>query len=327
MKNLEEMKNNIIFQIYNDEKIVDKKELFDYVKELYNEHINSINCDNDQYKNVEDNRFLDEKKIIKANEIGYTIDGKEHCRVGSCIRNTFFNINNSIGLPISSSEIDLYERNQLIKKQFIDKLKFVQIYEEPKNIIVSQKNLSIQSTEDGFIYDAKKNNIYALLIKPINDSAFAVKNVLAPTYENLKSDLMPVHIPEIIVNMLILQKPIKIVYIGKNNPDFIVSFDCGINKQKLTVNNERREYLDISYVSTDMKELNHALETNIVPPRKYKNIILSKEEAVEMFELKMITNRELNDIINLKESYLDFHCTNCKYKNICDSISEGWSKL
>ena len=320
------MENNILTQIYNDQKITEKKTLFEYVKILCDEEMNTINnkLKEEKYKNAEDDRYLDENKIFKANEFSYCFDGKDLLRVGNCIRKLFFQINNTIGLPREIEEKELYERNRLIINQWIDKLSFLKIYEEPKNEIIEQFNIQIQSTENGFIYDPSKNIKYALMIKPVNDTSFSILNTIWP--QSLEPTILPIHIPEVILNLLILKKPIKVLYVGKNNCGKIQEFNIGISKQKLTINRVVQDHININYIFEDLKETSFAFTNNVIPPQKYKEVIIDPADAYKLSELNIVNNKESALLANGKP-YRYWQCNDCRYKNTCNSISKDWTKI
>lgn len=325
---MENMENNILTQIYNDPKNLEPKELFEYVQDLYTEYINSINNEigENSYKNAEDSRMLDEEKILKANEFGMSISNNELFRTGSCIRKVYFQLNGAIGENRKIDDVEIEERNKLIIEQWLRKLEFLKILAKPEHKVASENGLRIQSTENGFIYDARKGMTYALLIKPVNDTAFSIRDRLFPSFPNMKPDILNSHVPEIIVNMLILKQPVKILYVGKNNPSLVREFDCGISNRLLTVNGEIKENINVLSVCEDIKQLNYALEEKVIPPRKYKEYTgISQEETADLLNLNFINKREMTEILNGKP-YLNFYCSSCRYKNICNSISEDWFK-
>lgn len=325
---IENMENNILTQIYNDPKNEDKKGLFEYVKILCDKYANTINneINENKYKNVEDGRMLDKDKVFKASEFGMYIKNKELLRIGGCIRKIYFQLTGAIGLPREIEEIELYERNKLVVKQWLNKLDYLKIIKEPEHKIAEQCGLKIQSTEDAFIYDARNNMTYALMIKPVNDTAFSIRDKIFPNLPHLKPQILTSHITEIILNMLILKQPVKILYVGKNQSGLVKEFDCGILKKMLTVNGEVQEQINVMSIFNDLQETYHAFKENIIPPRKYKKYKVNQEEATELFDLGFINKKELTEVLNGKE-YLNFYCNSCRFRNICNSISEDWSKL
>lgn len=323
------MENNIITQIYNDPKNTEPKELFEYVKELYEKYINSINNEigENQYKNAEDSRILDNEIIFKANEFGFCINNDELLRVGSCIRKLYFQLTGAIGEPRKVQELEVHERNKLIIDQWIKKLDFLKIIEKPEHKVITQAGIKIETTENAFIYDARKNTTFALIIKPINDTAFSIRDIIFPTFSNIKPQILNTHIPEIILNMLILKQPVKLLYVGKNNPEMIKEFDCGITRKKLVVNGEVKEEIDVTYIFEEIKQIAYALLEKVVPPRKYKEYkALNKKQISDLFELKFINKKEMTEILN-GDSYINFYCKDCRYRNICNAISEDWVKI
>ena len=53
--------NNIINQILNDETIEEKKTWLEYVKEIYDTYINTLNNENVDYMNSENEKAIKEK--------------------------------------------------------------------------------------------------------------------------------------------------------------------------------------------------------------------------------------------------------------------------
>ena len=94
----------------------------------------------------------------------------------------------------------------------------------------------------------------------------------------------------------------------------------------LTVNGEVQEQINVMSIFNDLQETYHAFKENIIPPRKYKKYKVNQEEATELFDLGFINKKELTEVLNGKE-YLNFYCNSCRFRNICNSISEDWSKL
>lgn len=324
---IENMENNILTQIYNDPKNEETKTLFEYVKELYDKHINTINnkINEEEYKNVEDSRILDKEKIIKASEIGMCIDNKELFRIGPCIRKLFFQLNGTIGLPKEVEELELHERNEVIIKQWLKKLNYLKIFKEPEHKIIEQYGIKLQSTEHGFIYDVTKNNTYALMIKPVNDTAFSVRDKVFPNFPNVKPTILNSHITEVIINMIILKQPIKLLYVGKNNCGMIQEFNIGISKQKLVVNGEIKELIDVTSIFNDIKEIGYALLNDMIPPRKFCEHIVNQQDAAELFTLGLVNKKELQSILN-GGTYINFYCNSCRFRELCKSIPKDWSK-
>ena len=311
------MENNILTQIYNDPKSK-KLPLLEYVQMIVNEDLNTKNCklEDERYLNVEDERYLYDSKKIGANEISFCFENNPIFRVGNCIRKLYFQINNAIGEDKDISDIEMIERNHLVVKQWIDKFKLVGIYEEPKKQRIKTAGIEIESTEDGFINDpSSQNNInYALMIKPVNDTAFSILNVCWAE----EPMILPIHIPEIILNLLILKKPIKLIYVGKNNPSKVQEFNIGTSNKKLKINGVVQSFIEIDGVLQDIKEIGYALNNNMIPERKYISRILDPADAYKLADFNIVTKKEVMNLINGKE-YLYWGCEKCKYSNICNS--------
>lgn len=325
---IENMEKNILTQIYNDPKNEKPKGLFEYVKIFCDQYVNTINneINESKYKNAEDERTLDEEKIFKTSEFGLCIDNNELYRVGPCIRKLYFQLTGTIGLPREIEEIETHERNQLVIKQWLNKLDFLKIIKEPEHKIIEQYNIKIQSTENAFIYDAKKNNTYALMIKPVNDTAYSIRDKVFPNFPNIKPQILNSHIAEVILNMIILKQPVKLLYVGKNQSGMVQEFNIGISKQKLVINGEIKENIDVTSIFKDIGEISHAFLNKIIPPKKFNEYIVKQEEAAELFDMGFINKKELQEILNGKP-YKNFYCNSCRYREICNSISKDWCKI
>lgn len=325
----EKMDDNIITQIYNDKNLYKKEGLFDYIKQIYEQYINSINCKTgrESYKNVEDSRILDEEKVIKANEVGLCLNKEKILRVGSCNREVFFKLTGAIGELKEISEIEAIERINLVKEQWIRKLKLIDIYKEPEYKISEDFGIKVISSEDGFIYDADKKLSYTLIIKPVNDSAQIVNTRVFTGSKENKRNIMNDHIGEIILNLLILKQPVKIIYVGKNNSEKISEFNCGIENQKLIVNGEPRNDIDLVSVFKELKELEYSFLNNMVPPRSYEDYLCNQNDVANLLEAGLIGKWEVSKLLNGTEKYLNYRCKNCRYKNICNSSPKGWTSI
>lgn len=324
---IENMENNILTQIYNDPKNEEPKGLFEYVKILCDKYANTINneINENKYKNAEDGRMLDKDKVFKASEFGMCIDNKELLRVGPCIRKLYFQLTGTIGLPREIEEMETHERNKLVVKQWLNKFDYLQITREPEHKVIEQAGIKIQSTEDAFIYDAVRRNTYVLMIKPVNDTAFSIRDRVFPSFANVKPQILNSHIAEVILNMIILKQPVKLLYVGKNNCGMVQEFNIGVSKQKLVVNGEVKELIDVTSVFRDIKETAHAFLNDMIPPRKFNEYIVNQQDAAELFDLGFVNKKELQEILNGKP-YVNFYCNSCRFREVCKSIPKDWCK-
>lgn len=320
------MENNIITQMieYDKENENTVKGIFDYIQDVNKIRFNALNNEIDKpYLNNEDPRTIKETKIIKANEIGLNLNKEPLLRFGSCLRELYFKITGAIAEDRQLSEIEGIERNELVKQQWIDKIKYSGLSREEHKIL-NYATVKFESTVDLIIYDPIEDKEYGLLIKPVNDTATTVRNKI---WNNRNPQPMEIHIPEICLNMFILKMPVKVLYVGKNNSEMIKEFNFGVNKNMLTVNKKEYEKkINIYGVVEDMKNIDYAIEKSLIPPRSFVKGELTREEVDLLFDNDMINNVESNRYLN-GETYENFRCRSCRYNQLCNSLNTGWINI
>ena len=77
--------NNIINQILNDETIEEKKTWLEYVKEIYDTYINTLNNENIDYMNSENEKVIKEK-LFKTSDFSLKINNSDELEIGHCMR-------------------------------------------------------------------------------------------------------------------------------------------------------------------------------------------------------------------------------------------------
>lgn len=320
------MENNIIKQMIEYDKVNENpiKGMFDYIQDVNKIRFNSLNNEIEKaYLNNEDPRTIEETKIIKANEIGLNLNKEPLLRFGSCLRELYFKITGAIAEDRQLSEIEGIERNELVKQQWIDKIKYSRLSREEHKIL-NYATVKFESTVDLIIYDPIEDKEYGLLIKPVNDTATTVRNKI---WNNRNPQPMEIHIPEICLNMFILKMPVKVLYVGKNNSEMIKEFNFGVNKNMLTVNKKEYEKkINIYGVVEDMKNIDYAIEKSLIPPRSFVKGELTREEVDLLFDNDMINNIESNRYLN-GETYENFRCRSCRYNQLCNSLNTGWINI
>lgn len=153
--------NNIINQILNDESIEEKKTWLEYVKDIYDTYINTLNNEDTDYMNSENEKIIKEK-LFKTSDFSLKINNSDELEIGHCMRENYFRFKNSYSDIVSSKVYEEIEKNILYKEQFLRKLRLLNLIEEPKKEIFSLYDIKIETTEDGTIidYDKKKNIFY-----------------------------------------------------------------------------------------------------------------------------------------------------------------------
>lgn len=319
-----DFKNNIIYQMIEYDKTNENlvKGMFDYIQDVNKIRFNTLNNEIEKpYLNNEDPRTIEETKIIKTNEIGMNLKKEPLLRIGGCIRELYFKITGTISEDRQLSEIESIERNELIKKQWIDKIRYTGLTIEEEHKILNYGSVKFKSTEDLIIYDPIEDREYGLLIKPVNDTATTVRNQI---WNNYNSQPMDIHIPEICLNMFILKRPVKVLYVGKNNSEMIKEFNFGVDSNMLTLNKEKYfKNINIYDVVEDMKNIDHAIEKSLIPPRSFLKKELDREEVDLLYDNKFINYMDCDRYLN-GEVYESFRCKSCRYNQLCNSLNTGW---
>lgn len=321
------MENNIIKQMieYDQTNNNTVKGIFDYIQDVNIIRFNAINNEIEKpYLNNEDSRTIEKIKIIKANEIGLNLNKESLLRFGSCLRELYFKITGTISEDRQLSEIEAIERNELVKKQWIDKILYTKIGRKEEHKILNYGIVKFESTEDLIIYDPIEDREYGLLIKPVNDTATTVRNQI---WSNWKAKPMDIHIPEICLNMFILKMPVKVLYVGKNNSEMIKEFNFGVDKNMLTINKVICDKkINIYAIVEDMKNIDHAIEKSLIPPRSFFKGELTRQEVDLLYDNDLINNIDSNRYLN-GETYENFRCKSCRYNQLCNSINTGWVNI
>lgn len=313
--------NNIIKQMIEQGKVnEDSKHWLNYVNDVWNIHTNTLNNEKESYKNIEQERFDKQNTIFKAKDFGLFLQNNPLLRIGNCLRQLYFDCMNSYQDPRDYNVIFEMERNFLIKKQWLEKLNFCGLLKPSKNEIINFVGLSIQTTEDAFIYDYEKEKEYALLIKPVNESTQTVKKKIFNKHEPIFY-----HVAEIILNMILLKKPVKVLYVGKNKAVAGDELNFGIIQNILYCNNNPLKNIDVRWILEDLKQIKEMLEKEIVPKKSYsfeKNLTI--EEINDLLSAELIQDFETKKLLN-GGTYTSYQCKDCKYRSICsmNATDEG----
>ncbi|MGL5716532.1 MAG: hypothetical protein ACRCXX_14445 [Cetobacterium sp.] len=318
--------NHILNQILKDEKKEEKPTLIEFVNRTYEAYINTLNNEKENtYLNQEDPRSGGKIEYLHPNEIGLRFENKS-IFFGNCKRNLFFKLTGAIKSDTQLSEVEAIERNNLVKEQWKRKFEFLGLLEqeEEKNIEVSFKKLGdikIHTTSDGIIKDFVAGRESTLLIKPLNDSAFVIKDKVFSE----KGSPMWEHIAEAAILMFAHKRQVKLLYVGKNNSETYKEYQIGSEGGFITINGEIRTDIPARNMYKEFDAIVCMFNENLIPPRDYpRPRSLSPEEINEYVKYGTISGyRDENEYLNGKE-YEAFRCTVCKYKTLCNSISDGW---
>ena len=99
------------------------------------------------------------------------------------------------------------------------------------------------------------------------------------------------------------------------------------NKNILTINKEEYEKkISIYDVVEDMKNIDHAIEKSIIPPRSFVKDELTREEVDLLLDNDLTNITESNRYYN-GETYENFRCKSCRYNQLCNSLNKGWVNL
>lgn len=307
------IKQMIEYDIVNEQT---PKHWLDYVNDVWNIHTNTLNNEQETYKNIEQERFDKENTIFSANDFGLNLFDNELLRIGHCLRELFFQAMNSHQDQRDYNMIFELERNILIKKQWKEKLSFCGLLSEPKNEVIDFMGLPIRTTEDGFLYDYERKKEYALLIKPVNESSQTIKKRLFSNYSAPRPLLD--HIPEIILNIILLKKPVKVLYVGKNKANAGVELNFGIVENKLQCNEETFMDLDVKLIFQDLKKIRLSLQLEKIPDQSYfKERSLNYEEVNDLLSNEIIQEFQTKNLLN-GGTYTSYQCSNCRYRSVCD---------
>lgn len=318
--------NNIIQQIYKDENMVDTKTTIEYVQDLMKMYYSTLNNEEGEkaYLNNEDFRILTGPTYLRPNEVGMVLSNP-NIRVGGCRRELYLKINGAIKEDKDLSEIETIERNNLIKQQWLDKFNFCKVLGEYED---SEEKMCFSTTfrsfEKNYIMDYKKNKKYTLLIKPVNDTAYSVRDTIWPSNPMMQPKMMYIHLPEAVALMYYYKAPVKLIYVGKNNTEMFQEFNIGAKSDKVTINGAPLEFTSLSTFITEIENTRDIIKGDKIPPRDF-NIeqVLDAQTINEMLDLNIINNRTASGLLR-GDRYTDFKCQSCKYFNLCKTIGEGW---
>lgn len=316
---------HIINQRLKDEKIETKKNYFEEVNRIYNEYLNTLNNETKKYLNMEDERVGEDNKFIKTNEVGFCIDGDPLLRIGACEREVFFRISGISAEGRVFKEIESIEKNELIKQQWLRKLKLANVLTDiEQGTIKEMGGMSIKSTIDCFIHNFKRNSPVGLLIKPVNDTAQSIRVKLWNKNSDFKYEPLKEHIPEIMLLLVFYRIPIKVLYIGKNDSTLIRDFTLTIKEGCLAIDGEKRENLPIKKISESLGILRKAMTEKITPPRAFvKPRVLTALEIGRMVKERLISSFEAEKL-GKSEIFEPYQCNFCRYKELCNSLGEGF---
>lgn len=318
--------NNIIQQIFEDKNVIDHKTTIEYVQDLMKTYYSTLNNEEGEkaYLNNEDFRVLTGPTYLRPNEVGMVLSNPK-IRVGGCKRELYLKVHGAAKEDKDLSEIETIERNNFIKEQWLNKFEFCKIIGEHENdeekMIFST---TFKSYEKNYIMDYKKDKKYTLLIKPVNDTTYSVRDTIWPSNPMINPKMMYIHLPEAVVLMYYYKAPVKIIYVGKNNTEMFQEFNIGTKSDKVTVNGVPLEFTSISAFVTEIENTRDILKGNKIPPRDF-NIeqVLDAQTINEMLDLNIINNRTANGLLR-GDLYTDFQCNSCKYFNLCKTIGAGW---
>lgn len=324
------LEENIVNQMLKEDK---EKELemnyFERINFIYNKYLNTLNNETRQYLNMEDERVGMKNNIyIKTDEFGINIHDSDYLRIGGCERETYFKIYNFEKEAKTFKEVESIERDELIKEQWLRKLKLAGVVTEvEQGPLKSINGIRIKSSIDTFILNFEKNNIVGLLIKPVNDTAKSIRNQLWSDYDNVKPMPLKVHLPEVLSLIIFYKMPIKLLYVGKNNSELIRSFTFGVKDKNLTVDGEIVEGITTDGISKSLGIFRKAFTEKKVPPRGYaRPIILNPTEIGNLVKEKLINKIEADKLVKGQE-FEPFRCASCKYRKICNSLKDDFVSI
>lgn len=318
---------HIINQRLKDEKLETKKNYFEEVNKIYNDYLNTLNNETKEYLNMEDERVGSDNKFIKTNEVGLYIEKDPLLRIGACEREVFFKINGISAEGRNFKEIESIEKDELIKQQWLRKLKLAKVITDVEQGMLKEVGgIVLKSTIDCFIHNFKRNSPVGLLIKPVNDTAQAIRKQLWNDDPKIKSEPLKVHLPEVMALIVFYKIPIKILYVGKNNSELIKDFTFTIKEGCLVIDGEKKENLPLTGISESLGILKKAITEKISPPRAFvKPKVLSALEIGKLVKEKMISRFEADKLAK-SEIYEPYQCNYCRYKELCNSLGEGFIK-
>ena len=121
--------------------------------------------------------------------------------------------------------------------------------------------------------------------------------------------------------MYLYRKPAKIIYIGKNNPDFISEFNFGFKNSFLSINNEASDGINIKDFLEQKEYFSKCISEDILPNTIFTNETLNNSQVIDMKNYGIIEDFEVEKLLN-GQKYKCFQCNNCKYKTTCENLQE-----
>lgn len=315
------MKNNIINQIHNDEySTIKYNSVIDYAQFINKIRYNTLNNEDGEnsFFNREDVRTITEEEYLTPNEMSMIIDNNKYLRVGACNRQTALKIFGAISEDKEINVFETIERNNLIKKQWEDKFSYCNLLEKlPEPEIKNIFGVKIKSFEKYLIKDAVREKEYVLMIKPINDTSYIVKENIFTNRE-----IMNIHIPEILINIFYFQKPVKLIYVGKNDTEIYIEHNIGIKDGYIVDNGIEYKDFNITSIIDNAIELQNLIKDKKIPEMSYFiDEPLNLQTVSLMLKNKIINNKFANSLLN-GENYNSFQCGDCKYRNLCIEIGK-----
>lgn len=318
-----ENNSNIIHQMHYDDKNLNKLGFIDYVQLINKIKYNTLNNEDGQFSFLnEDSRMIFDEKYITAREGGINIFDNPFLRIGACKRQVFFKIKGALGEDNDLNFIEYVERNQLIVNQWIRKFNTCNVLREieppvEKNIL----KLNLKCFSKYYIYDQVKEKEYVLMIKPVNDMAFPIKDRIFHDGKPLINDLC-----EIALTLLYYNKPVKILYVGKNNSEAYKEINCGISNGFLTYDDFEDKTINLNLLIKDCVELQNLINDEVIPKRDYLiNENISIQNLQEMVVNNIITSKDAN--LYMHQPFTSFQCKLCKYRKICEEIGKDYEVI
>lgn len=318
---------HILNQIMMDEKKEDKPlSSVEFANKAYEAYLNTLNNEDEKkYLNNEDERVGKPIETLYPNEFGFKVLNLPIAFFGNCKRNLFFKLTGAFKEDTKISEIESIERIMLMKEQWRRKFKFLDLLKDEEKAKAKFKflgdQITIETNDEGKFTDYVEQKDFTLMIKPINDSAFTLKDKVLSE----KGTIMWEHLAEVIVTMFSKSRAVKLLYVGKNNSDVYKEYNIGSKNGFLTINNEIIKDIVISKINKEYEAIKVMFSENLIPPRDY-----IRPRSLEINEIEVLN--DLGVIMNNKDEreyiagkiYTPFRCTICKYKSICDTLPDGW---
>ena len=118
--------------------------------------------------------------------------------------------------------------------------------------------------------------------------------------------------------MFLIRKPLKLIYVGKNNSELYKEFNFGFQDSFLSIDNNKTNDYNLSYLTDKIKLFEKHIEKDVVPRKIFTDKNLNMDEINNMQSYGLIEDFEINKLLN-GEMYKNFQCNGCKYKTICEN--------